>query len=85
MFLYYIEMIGTGSQHFGFTPGNVLPDIPVNSTSGGQELVALKSGGGLYKNKVRKYRKRTVRKNNKSRKSRRHRKIPKKTKNSKKR
>jgi hypothetical protein len=77
-------MIGTGSHQFGFTPGNVLPDTPVNSTSGGQELVALKSGGGLYKNKVRKYRKRTARKNNKSRKSRRNRKIPRKTKNSKK-
>lgn len=78
-------MIGTGSQHFEFTAGNVLPDTHVNSTSGGQELVALKSGGGLYKNTVRKYRKRTARKNNKSRKSRRHRKIPRKTKNSKKR
>jgi hypothetical protein len=81
-------MIGTGSQHFGFTPGNVLPDMPVNSTSGGQELVALKSGGGLYKNTVRKYRKRTARKNNKSRKSRkiqRRRKPSKKTKISKKR
>ena len=77
-------MIGNGSHLFGFTPGNVLPDTTVNSTSGGQELVELKSGGGIYKNKIRKYRKRTAKKNNKSRKSRRHRKIPRKTKNSKK-
>ncbi len=77
-------MIGNGSHLFEFTTGNVLPDTYVNSTSGGQELVALKSGGGIYKNKIRKYRKRTAKKNNKSRKSRRNRKIPRKTKISKK-